>query len=308
MKKLIVLGLALPLCFGFVLQASGGDHSRSTTLTMNDDSANDNCSDHLQVGNDEYRSNLRDEEVKTVSNQPLTITAEHNGGIQVSTWDKPEIGLKLCKQVATNDENEGRKLLAETRLEINGSKISVHAPEGDRHSLGTLLIVKAPKDANLNLHVHNGGVSLNNFIGTAEAHAQNGGISFRRSSGKLTAIAQNGGVSIKDCGGDVNAQVENGGLSLALPERWEGKGLQASAQNGGLVVSVPKTFNGGLEVAASEHTSIICKDEICQAGERTWDNNGHKLFRMGGANPQVRASTENGGIVIEERGHSRGEM
>jgi hypothetical protein len=32
------------------------------------------------------------------------------------------------------------------------------------------------------------------------------------------------------------------------------------------------------------------------------------LFRIGGANPQVRATTDNGGIVIEERGHSRGEI
>lgn len=305
MKKLIVLGLALPLCFGLV--RAGERNARNTTITMNDDSANDNCSDHLRMSNEEFRSNLRDEEIKTISNQPLTITAEQNGGIQVSTWEKPEISLKLCKQVAANDESEARKLLVETRLEISGSKISIHTPEGDRHSLGTLLIVKAPKDATLNLSVHNGGVSLNNFTGTAEAHAENGGISFRRSSGKLTAIAQNGGISIKDCGGEVNAKVENGGLSVVLPDRWEGKGLEAHAINGGLVVSVPKTFNGGLEVAASEHTSIICKDDICKAGERTWDN-GHKLFRMGGANPQVRASTENGGIVIEERGRSHGEL
>src|ERR1700743_2147462 len=212
MKKLIILGLALPLCVGLMLQADQRGHSRSSTLTMNDDSANDNCSEHLRMSNDEFRSNLRDEEIKSVSNQPLTITAEQNGGIQVSTWDKPEVELKLCKQVAATDDNEARKVLAETRLEINGSKISIHTPEGVHHSLGTLLIVKAPKGADLNLSVHNGGVSLNNFIGTAEAHAQNGGISFRRSSGKLTAIAQNGGVSIKDCGGEVNAQVENGGF------------------------------------------------------------------------------------------------
>jgi len=217
------------------------------------------------------------------------------------------VGLKLCKQVSINDESEGRKVLAETRLEINGSQVSVHAPNGENHSLGTLLLVKVPKNADLNLHVQNGGISLNGFTGTAIAHAQNGGISFSGSTGKLTAEAQNGGVSIKDCGGDVTAKVENGGLSIVLPERWEGKGLDAHAQNGGLVVSVPKNFNGGLEVAASEHTSIICKDDACKAGERTWDN-GHKLFRMGGANPQVKASTENGGIVIAERGHARGEL
>jgi DUF4097 and DUF4098 domain-containing protein YvlB len=306
MRKLIVIGLALPLC---VVLARAGEHRswNGSTVTLNDDSTSDDCRDHLRVGDDDYRSSVRDEEVKTVPNQPLTIRAEHNGGIQVTTWDKPEISLKLCKQIAIDDESEGRKLLAETRLEINGSKISVHAPEGNHHSLGTVLLVKAPKDANLNLSVNNGGVSLSGFTGTAEAHAKNGGISFRRSNGKLTAEAENGGISIKDCGGEVSAKVENGGLSIALPERWEGKGLEAHARNGGLVVSVPKNFSGGLEVVASEHTSIICKDDVCNSGERTWDS-GRKLFRMGGANPQVRATTENGGIVIEERGHSRGEL
>jgi len=305
-KKLIVLGLTLPLCM--VLARAGEHRARSgSTVTMNDDSSSDDCRDHLRVSNDDYRANVRDEEVKTIANQPLTIKAEQNGGIQVTTWDKPEVSLKLCKQIATDDESEGRRLLAETRLEINGSHISVHTPEDDHHSLGTLLLVKAPKNANLNLSVHNGGVSLSGFVGTAEAHAENGGISFRRSSGKLTAEAENGGISIKDCGGDVIAKVENGGLSIALPEHWEGKGLEAHARNGGLVVSVPKTFKGGLEVVASEHTSIICKDDVCNAGERTWDS-GHKLFRMGGANPQVRAITENGGIVIEDRSRTRGEL
>jgi hypothetical protein len=304
MKKLIALGLTLPL---FVVLARAGEHPNwdNSTVTMNDDSASDDCSEHLRVGNDDYRANVRDEEIKAVPNQPLTITAEHNGGIQVTTWDKPEVSLKLCKQIATDDESQGRKLLAETRLEINGSKISIHVPEENHHSLGTLLLVKAPRNADLKLNVQNGGVSLTDFTGTAEAHAQNGGISFRRSTGKLTAQAQNGGISIKDCGGDVTAKVENGGLSLALADRWEGKGLEAHARNGGLVVSVPKTFNGGLEVVASEHTSIICKDNACDAGERTWDS-GHKLFRMGGANPQVRATTENGGIVIKDR--ARGEL
>ncbi len=305
MKKMIALGLTLPLCLALALAQE--HHNRtSSTVTMNDDSASDDCREHLRVGNDDYRANVRDEETKTIPNQPLTITAEHNGGIQVTTWDKPEVSLKLCKQIAADNENEGRRLLADTHLEINGSKISIHAPDENHHSLGTLLLVKAPRNADLNLNVHNGGVSLTNFTGTAEAHAENGGISFRRSTGKLTAEAENGGISIKDCGGDVSAKVENGGLSLALADRWEGKGLEAHARNGGLVVSVPKTFNGGLEVVASEHTSIICKDQACDAGERTWDS-GHKLFRMGGANPQVRATTENGGIVIEDRSRTRGE-
>jgi len=305
-KRLMMLGLVLPLCTWIANAEEHGDR-HSQTVTMNDDSASDDCGDHLRVASDDYRTTVRDEETKTIPNQPLRITAEHNGGIQVTTWDRPEISLKLCKQIAVDDESEGRKILAETHLQINGSNISVDTPEENRHYMGTVLLVKTPKNADLNMTVYNGGVSLNKFSGTAEAHAQNGGISFKRSTGKLTAMAQNGGISIKDCGGEVNARVENGGLSITLPERWEGKGLEAHTRNGGLVVTVPRTFNGGLEVAASEHTSIICKDDVCGAGERTWDN-GHKMFRMGGSNPQVHATTENGGIVIQERGHSRAEL
>lgn len=308
MKKLIILGLIAPLCIGLAHANDDNNRHSNASITISDDPQNGNCSDQLRVNETEFPANVRDEETKTIPNQPLTIKGEENGGIAVTTWDKPEISLKFCKQVAAADEATAHKLLAETHLEIDGSQISVHVSkeEGD-YALGTLILVKAPRDANLNLHVQNGGISLNNFNGTAEAHAQNGGISFRRSTGKLTASAENGGVSIKDCGGDVTADVENGGLSIALQDNWDGKGLAAHAANGGLVLSVPKTFNGGLEVAASRETSLICRDQICEAGDRTIEG-GHKVFRMGGGNPQVKASTENGGIIIQERDRHRGEL
>jgi hypothetical protein len=308
MKKLIILGLIAPLCIGLTY-ASGDDRtsSHSTSITMNDDSPNDTCTEHMQLNQTEFRANIRDEETKTIPNQPLSIKGEENGGISVTTWDGPEFSIKLCKQVAAADEATARKLLAETHLDINGSQIGVNVPKEDDFVVATLIVIKAPRNATLDLHVQNGGISLNNFNGTAEAHAQNGGISFRHSTGKLTANAENGGISIKDCGGDVTADVENGGLSIALQNNWDGKGLEAHAANGGLVLSVPRTFNGGLEVAASRETALICKDEICNAGDRSVEG-GHKVFRMGGTNPQIKASTDNGGIVIQERDHHRGDF
>lgn len=307
MNKLIALLMVVPLAV-WIAQASGHKGGHESSYAMNNDASSDDCADHLHMYNDDFRSYVRDEETQRLPNQPLTITAEHNGGIQVSTWDQPEFSVKLCKQVASNDEAEGRRVLGEVKLSVNGANVSISAPHSDEyHSLGTLLLVKAPRNATVNLSVHNGGVSLNHFVGTAEAHARNGGISFQHSSGKLTAEAQNGGVSIKDCGGEIDANVQNGGLSISLPERWEGKGLDARAHNGGLVVAVPKNFSGGLEVVGSEHTQIVCKDSICDDAQRTWDS-GHKMFRLGGGNPQIHATTENGGIVIKERSGSSSEM
>src|SRR6516225_8893440 len=156
MKKLIAMLLVVPLVAWIALAS---DHKRTSAsgITVNDDELSDNCADHLHMYNDDFRSYVRDEETRSLPNQPLTITAEGNGGIEVSTWEQPEFSIKLCKQVATNDEAEGHRLLSQTRLAVNG------------------------------------------------------------------------------------------GLSISLPERWEGKGLEARAHNGGLVVAVPKNFSGGLE-------------------------------------------------------------
>src|SRR5215831_10373197 len=306
MKRLLLLAAGLSLCYG--LATAQHKYSHSSNVTMNDDSPSDDCAERLRVYNDDFRTSVRDEETRSLPNQPLSISAEHNGGIRVTTWDKPDFALKLCKQVSVDDEAEGRRLLAETKIVVEGGHVSISAPESDDHySLGTLLLVKAPRNAKLDLRVFNGGVSLTNFTGTATAHAHNGGIALRKSTGKLSLVAQNGGISIKDCGGDIDANVQNGGISLSLPEHWEGKGLEAHTRNGGLVVVVPKGLSSGVEVAGSNHTSIICKGDACEGADRTWDSD-RKILHFGGSNIQIHATTVNGGIVVQAREHERGEL
>jgi DUF4097 and DUF4098 domain-containing protein YvlB len=272
--------------------------------TFTDESSSDDCRERLHVDLDDFRTTVRDEEMRSLPNQPLTITAEHGGGIRVTTWDKPEFSVKLCKQAAADDESDARRILDETRLTVNGSNVSVSAPGSDRGRLATLLMVKAPRDAGLKLKVRNGGVALSRFVGTVDAHAENGGIAFKNSSGKLNAEAENGGISISDCGGEITAKVQNGGVSIVVPKHWEGKGLEAHSEHGGLVLAVPRDFSGGLEITGSEHAGIICRGRICDMAERSWTN-GRRTLRLGGADPQIHASTENGGIVIKER---RGEL
>lgn len=300
MKTAILGFLVLTFGFSIGLARTPGSNSISTT----EDDASDECSQHLQSDFRNYAVVLRGEESRTIPNQPLDIHAEHNGGISVTTWDKPEFQVKLCKQVASDSDSEARKLLAGTTLAVNGNTVSVDAPRQEsEYNLNTLLLVKAPRDAQVSMKVENGGISVHRFTGTASATATNGGISLKQSSGKLTAHAENGGVSIQDCSGDVTADVQNGGLSITLPEQWQGRGLDAHMANGGLVVKIPKTFNSGLEISGSEHVAIVCKGDVCDNAQRTWDN-GHRMFRLGNGATQIRATTINGGIVIKDRDSS----
>jgi DUF4097 and DUF4098 domain-containing protein YvlB len=301
MKRVIFGFLAVGLSVA-ILQA--GEHrSNVVSLASHEGAESDNCSDHFQMHKGEFATVVNGEESRMLPNEPLNIHAEKNGGIQVTTWDKPEFSVKLCKQVAADDENKGRKILDETKLAVEGSTVSVAAPQDRDHSnLSTLLLVKAPKDASVSLTVKNGGASLYHFSGTAEASTANGGISLNQSTGKLTVHAQNGGVSIRNCGGEVSATVANGGVSVVLPERWEGKGLEAHTQNGGMSISVPKNFSSGLEVATSEYVSVVCRGIVCQNARKTSEDGRH-MFRLGSGEPQIRATTKNGGVVIKDLEH-----
>lgn len=299
MHKASFAGLFLILCAG-LLFAQHEHHSRSVSVTSDGNSGSDLCSDRMHTGFD-FKSHAEDESTVALPNQPLQIKAHQNGGIQVTTWDQPGFSIKLCKQAASDSESRTREVLNETQISVKGSSVSVAAPKGSNdYSLATVLLVKAPKDAVVNLSAHNGGISLRGFVGTAEAEAQNGGISLHHSSGKLTVRAQNGGVSIGDCSGELSVNVQNGGVSVALPERWEGKGLDAHLENGGLSISVPKNFSAGLEVSGSNYVHFACKAGACDGAEQVAEG-GHRVLRIGGSNPQIRATTSNGAVTIKER-------
>ncbi len=301
----IPLGL---LAFALTLPAAAQrwGHNLSMNSTNSDSTE---CADHIHIYSDDLPAQATSEEALNLANSPINVTASQNGGIHVRTWDKSEISVKLCRAAAARTQSEANSVLSQVHLSHNGNQITVNGPDGSNNddvAWSSVLLVFAPRGATLDLSVHNGGISLNKVDGNITAHALNGGISLKQSTGKINVEAQNGGVSIKDCGGDVTASVQNGGLSIQLGQTWNGAGLDAKSHNGGLVVEIPKNFSSSLEVSAGRYSSLICKADACQNGEKTWDDN-DRIFRIG-SNPVIKASTVNGGTVIKERGTGDGDI
>src|SRR5260370_37140377 len=114
MKKLIVVLIVFPFAV-WIAQATDHKSAGESNLTTNGDASSHDCADRLHMYNDDFRSYVRDEESQRVPNQPLTITAEHNGGVEVSTWEQPEISIKLGTNVGANDEAEDSDLPGEVQ-------------------------------------------------------------------------------------------------------------------------------------------------------------------------------------------------
>lgn len=276
-------------------------------VSMNTTNANSpECQDHIHIYSDDLPAIAHSEEVISLPNRPLTVNAARNGGIHVRNWDKNEIGVKLCRAAAARTQSEAERALSQVHLNHSGNRVTVDGPEtsdDDDTNWSTVVLVFAPKGATLDLSVHNGGISLKQVNANVTGHAVNGGIELNQVSGNVNVEAQNGGISIKDCGGDIKATVQNGGLTIQLGDTWNGVGLDAKTHNGGLVIEVPQNFRSSLEVATSNHSSLTCQSDVCQTGQRTWDDES-RFFRIG-SNPIIHASTVNGGTIIKARREGR---
>jgi hypothetical protein len=280
--------------------ASAGVNPDNTGVNP-DNSVSDNCQDHFQFDQGPFAKVLSSEEKRMLPNQTWSIT-EQNGGMLVTTWDQPEFSVKLCKMVASHSDKYGQQILNETRLTVQGPSVVVDAPPAQNDfRLGTFLLVKTPKSANVKIKLMNGGARLHRFLGNTEVTVLNGGLSLDQSNGKISIEVQNGGVTLTECGGDIAARVQNGGVTLNLQERWEGKGLETSIQVGGLIIAVPQQFSSGLEISSATNYNLMCHGKICQNLSQTRQGNGRWTFRLGSGNPQIRATIDNGGITIKDR-------
>ena len=277
-----------------------GGHNFNITSS---NSASDACEDQLQMSSDDFSQEARAEEQKVVANQPLKITAARNGGISVRQWDRNEIGIKACKAVLAKDSTSAQRMLDQIKLAVSGNNVTIDGPDSydDNGRWSAVMVVHVPKNAQLDLTGENGGIAFTNVQVNAIARTHNGGISLKQASGKLDISADNGGVSVQDCNGDIKVNVRNGGVALKLGDTWSGAGLEARTHNGGLSVEVPSSFKSSLEVEGSRHATILCKGSVCRTGDRTWDDDGGRILRIGSGNPVIRTSTVNGGVVIKNR-------
>jgi len=291
MKKLIA-GWALlssALLVAAVSPARGQDISTDT----DDDSPLTSC-DQVHIHFD-HHSPARDEQDFTIpkSQAPrLEARPSENGGIQVLGWDRDEYQIKACKAAENSAD------LKSISVSVNGGRVEVKGPSHEK-SWVVYLLIRAPRDAALDLETENGDISLQDLNGKIEARTTNGPIGLRQCGGEIRAKAQNGPISFDGNSGSLHLETENGPLSVRLTgNRWDGAGLEARTENGPLTLKVPHEFTSGIHVEATGFSPFNCEAKACDDAHGVWGRKHHGVD-MGSGIALVRMSTVNGPVSIE---------
>jgi hypothetical protein len=304
MRRNVVSSIVLALAFAAAARAHG---SSSVSISTNADKEVRTCGD-IRIQFDGREAQRAEDNFTLPVGASLRVRLPVNSGIRVTGTNRSDFAVTVCKAA------DRAEALDAIRVSPEGSGLAFRGPSGDDWT--AYLLVKAPKNAELDLEAKNGSIGVRAMAGRVTARTTNGPIDISGSSGDIQANAQNGPISLDDCSGSgearaVNGPVhisgragtyrlstQNGPISVELDgDRWDGT-LDARAVNGPLSLKLSDGYRSGVVVEATGHGPVSCPDSACRSARRTFDDEGRRI-EFGDTEPVVRLSTRNGPVSIE---------
>jgi hypothetical protein len=216
----------------------------------------------------------------------LNVDGDRNGGIRVSGEDRHDILIRACVQASGDTEAAAKTNAAGVRINTSGTIKANNTPGDGNWSVS--YDIRVPRNSNLNLTAHNGGISISGV------------------DGNLVFQTTNGGVSLSNVAGWVKGRTVNGGINVKLDgTTWKGTGMDVSTSNGGVHIEMPETYAARIETSTVNGglKSSIPALNVSTEDVRSDDGSGHSRptrisTAINGGGPTIRLTTTNGGVKI----------
>ncbi len=210
----------------------------------------------------------------------LSIDGGANGGVSVKGWDSGSVLVRAKVEASAEDQASAASVVSLIRVDTSAGQVVASGPDQTQTKGGWSVSyeVFVPRQADLNLKTHNGGISISDVRGA------------------IQFTATNGGVNLKRLAGDVQGTTSNGGLNIELAgTRWDGNKLDARTTNGGINISMPENYSAHFETATTNgHLNLqfpmTVHGEIGRA--LTTD--------IGSGGPTIHVETTNGGVNVKK--------
>jgi DUF4097 and DUF4098 domain-containing protein YvlB len=210
----------------------------------------------------------------------LDVDGRENGGVTVHGWDRSEVRVLAKIQAEGDDMDEARDVASQIDIVTDNGRVRAEGPSTRRHqSWSVSYEVWAPRQSDLHLTTHNGGISVEDV------------------DGRLDLSALNGGIALRGVSGDVHGETTNGPLNVTLDgDRWRGPGLDLRTTNGPVNLDIPDGYSAHLETGTVNGGMRIDFPVTLQG------NIGRRITTdIGNGGPPIRAVTTNGPVNIRRR-------
>jgi hypothetical protein len=264
-----ILGLVLLSC---VLPASA-----QTATRQRGEEQSLNC-DRSSYNQSKMVTHCEMRELTVGSAGRLSVDPGMNGGVSIKAWSNANVLVRAKVESAGPDDLSARAVGSQIRIDTSGGVVNALGPDqnGDQNwSVSYEIFV--PRQGDLSVKTHNGGISITGVRGNIQFNAMNGG------------------VTLKQVGGDVEGNTMNGGLNIELAgDRWDGNKLDARTTNGGVNVTMPERYSAHFETGTM-NGKLNVDFPMTVHGEL-----GRKLATdLGSGGATIHVETTNGGVNVK---------
>jgi hypothetical protein len=212
----------------------------------------------------------------------LTVDGGVNGGVSIKGWDNASVLVRSKVEAYAADDATAKSIGAQIRVNWSAGQVSASGPETTHNqSWAVSYEVFVPRNADLSLKTHNGGISIADVRGNIQFEALNGG------------------VNLKNLAGDVEGTTQNGGLNITLAgNRWDGAKLDARTTNGGVNLSMPASYNAHFETATvnghlNANFDMTVHGNLSELSKKMSTD-------IGAGGPTIHVETINGGVNVKK--------
>lgn len=261
----------------------------------------------------------KEEKTFAVTGKPELSLKTFDGSIEVTTWDKPTVGLTIERRAGSQPEAEALKVTTSQ----DGNRIVVEALQPERSvqvgihvGRSVRFVVSVPKNTDLVARTGDGSIAVTGVHGKLELRSGDGSVMGTGLEGEVAAHTGDGSVALEGVKGRVDVDTGDGSVRIAgaptalkahtgdgsvaltlesgtaINENWE-----ITTGDGGVSVQLPGTVNAELDASTGDGTI-----DAGDFGLRTDSDSKHELRgRLGTGGPTLRVRTGDGGITIVKR-------
>jgi len=282
----------------WLLSPSPTQAARNYNLSVNSNNA-ERCSDLRVTSSNGEVAQAAD----SVTLRPGDLSAlelEDNSGksaVNVRGWDRAEYQIETCKIAVADTQGNAEALVRGIQVNRSSGRLTTYGPTTTDANWQVYFIVRAPRNATLDLSTKNGPISVEGVSGNTKVRAVNGPLALREVGGQVDAHTTNGPISFSGRGGDVKLTAQNGPISVELTgDQWNGQQLDAKTANGPVSLSIPENYRSGVRLS-SGHGPLNCNVAGCRnAVSET--GGGTRTMQLTGSGDTVRVSTTNGPVSV----------
>lgn len=286
---------------GAALLAPSGFAARNFNLSVNSRNA-ERCSD-LQVTSKNGEVARVDESVTLGARELSALELEDGAGhavVQVRGWDRAEYQIETCRIAVAENRGAAEALVRGISVSRSAGRITTFGPNNADGNWQVYFLVRAPRNANLDLQTKNGPISVEGVSGNTKLRAVNGPVAVKDCGGVIDANTTNGPIAFTGRSGNVKLLAQNGPIAIDLTgDSWNGQQLDAKTVNGPVSLSIPENYQSGVRLQTSGHAPLNCSIAPCRAVVTDLTNpSGSRTVQLNGSADTVRVQTNNGPVSV----------